>query len=94
MSSKHNAFRDGKVHLCKTMCKTCIFRPGNLANLEPGRVEQMVRQAEKNESAIICHATLQGDNAVCRGFFENHSTYPLRLARAFGVLEEIVPPKL
>lgn len=91
---KHNAYRDGKVHVCKVMCKTCIFHPGNRMDLSPGRVDKMIVDAEKKDSAIICHSTLTGDNAVCRGFYENHSTYPLRLARVMGVVEEIDPPKL
>ena len=62
--------------------------------LDSGRVDGMVAAAEKNDSAIICHSTLGGDNAVCRGFYENHSTYPLRLARVMGVVEEVEPPKL
>lgn len=29
-SARHNAYRDGRVHVCRQMCATCVFRPGNL----------------------------------------------------------------
>ena len=84
-------FRDGKVHVCREMCKTCVFRPGNLMDLVPGRLEQMIEGAVRNESSIICHATLTGDRAVCRGFFDRHKTQPLQLAERLGYLQEINP---
>jgi hypothetical protein len=63
------------------MCKTCIFRPGNLMKLEEGRVEQMVRDATSHAGgSITCHSTLGGDQAVCRGFFDRHKTGLLQLA--------------
>jgi len=85
-----NAYRDGKVHLMSEKCPTCVFRPGNLMHLEPGRVAEMVKEAKAEESAIICHSTLDGDNAVCRGFFDRHSTATLQLAERFGVLKEVM----
>lgn len=87
--SKHNVFRDGKIHVCKERCATCIFRPGNIMDLAPGRVKQMVDDATKKDTAIICHSTLEADNAVCRGFFDQYETMPLRLARAMAVVEYV-----
>lgn len=86
-----NAFRGGKVHVLAEMCATCIFRPGNLMQLEPGRVKDMVRDSHQDESAIICHATLyrEGvDNAVCRGFFDRYETLPLQVAKRMDMIEE------
>ena len=71
------------------MCDTCIFRPGNLMHLEDGGVENMVREATKNESCIPCHATTYGQaegEAVCRGFFERHATLPLQIAARLGFI--------
>jgi hypothetical protein len=87
MTAPHNIFRDGKVHVCERMCSTCIFRPGNLMNLRTGRVDSMVTEAVKNDSTIVCHATLDGDNAACRGFFEQHKTAPLQIAERLGYIE-------
>jgi hypothetical protein len=62
--------------------------------LKPGRVAQMVSEALKNDSAIICHGTLDGAQAVCRGFFDRHwrDTLPLRAAVALKVLQEVQSP--
>lgn len=64
-------------------------------DLEPGRVEQMVADSLRKDSAIICHATLGTDHpAVCRGFFDRHSrdVLPLRLAVMLERLSPVDPP--
>jgi hypothetical protein len=83
---RHNAYRDGRVHVCAELCSTCVFRPGNRMQLRSGRVRQMVDEAREHDSAIICHKTLDGDNAVCRGFFERWPTTPLQLAERLGLI--------
>lgn len=83
----HDVYRDGKVHVCARMCRTCIFHPGNRMSLNPGRVEQMVADAVQDDSAIVCHSTLDGPNSVCRGFFERHKTAPLQVAERLQVIE-------
>jgi hypothetical protein len=91
---RHNAYRDGRVHVCIAQCPTCIFRPKNRMRLAPGRVADMVALATRNESAIVCHDTLDGDNAVCRGFFDRHPTQPLQVAERLGLIEFFtLPPK-
>lgn len=88
-------FRDGRVHVLREKCATCVFRPGNLMRLEPGRLQGMVREAVADDSAITCHSTLYRedvDQAVCRGFADGYATLPLRLAAALDVLEEVPPP--
>jgi len=85
----NNVFRNGRVHVKKSMCLTCIFRPDNRMRLAAGRVEQMVEKAKQKDSSIICHSTLRTKkNAVCRGFYENHSTMTLHMAQAMGVIKE------
>ena len=88
--SPHNAYRDGKIHVCDRPCDTCVFRSGNLMRLEPGRLAAMVAEAKADESAIICHSTLYHDvidNAVCRGFSDRHPTQPLQIAERLGLIE-------
>ncbi len=80
-------YYNGKVHVRATMCETCIFRPGNLMQLHPGRVAGMVRDARAKDSCIPCHGTTYEQapqEAVCRGFYDKHPTIPLRLARSNG----------
>lgn len=82
-----NTYRDGRIHVCRRMCSTCIFRPGNLMHLRPGRVDEMVSEAVAAESTIVCHSTLDGDNAACRGFYDRHRTSTLQIAERMGVIE-------
>lgn len=85
---------DGKVHVQSEKCVTCIFRPGNLMNLEPGRVKEMVDGAVAGSSVIPCHKTTYGQTeqeATCRGYYDAHAERvpTLRLARAMGIIEEV-----
>jgi hypothetical protein len=83
--SRHNVYRDGRVHLCRQLCDTCIFRSGNLMHLEPGRIGQMVLDAQRDESAIVCHETLDGDNAE-RAREYNHVAAMIRLDTFLGII--------
>jgi hypothetical protein len=40
-----NVYRNRQVHVLAEQCATCIFRPGNLMELCPGRVRGMVAEA-------------------------------------------------
>lgn len=86
----------GTVRLCARRCDTCIFHPGNLMYLQPGRVADMVTRARRAEGHVVCHKTLGTDApAVCRGFADGPDqgrSFALRLARALGTLTEISPP--
>ena len=82
---------DDGLRVCADMCPTCIFRPGNLMHLRPGRVRRMVDQALADDSAIVCHDTLHGSEAVCRGFFDRHhaDTLLCRLGFVLGITDAI-----
>ncbi|MEU4166164.1 hypothetical protein AB0F46_04660 [Streptomyces sp. NPDC026665] len=78
------------VRVCGHRCATCIFRPGNLMNLQPGRVAQMIKKAVADEGHIVCHKTLDTKTpAICAGFAAHPrgriASLALRLAQA-GVL--------
>lgn len=86
-----NAYRDGEVHVLVEQCKTCVFRPGNLMQLQTGRLKDLVDSNLKADSALVCHDTLYKDgvdNAVCRGYFDAYAdeVTPLRLAQAMGIV--------
>jgi hypothetical protein len=90
--SRHNVYRHGRVHVCEHLCSTCIFRPGNLMMLRPGRVREMVKQAREDRSTIVCHQTLSQDQqAACRGFYDRCPTEPLQLAKRLDVIEWVKP---
>jgi hypothetical protein len=84
----NRVFVNGKVHVRRTMCATCIFRPGNLMGLSDGRVEEMIRDADEAGSCIPCHTHLYTGSPiepVCRGYYDRRSSVTLRLADAAGV---------
>lgn len=71
--TKTNVFNDGVVHVQAEKCSTCIYRPGNLMHLEPGRKESMQAGAIRDGGVIPCHQTILGarkQQSVCRGFFD------------------------
>jgi hypothetical protein len=85
----HDIYRDGKVHVCDRECSTCVFRKGNLMHLRAGRLRGMIEEAVEAQSAIVCHKTLSGENAACRGFFDRHRTGPLQIAERLGMIEYV-----
>lgn len=77
-------------------CETCIFRPGNLMYLEPGRVKSMVEECEEKDSYITCHETLEmvtgssRGEAACRGYIDaGHEPQLYRIAERLNALEEV-----
>lgn len=72
----------GTIRVCKMLCTTCIYRPGNLMHLESGRVQQMTRDAVADESRITCHKTIgTPEPAICAGF----ARHPLGKARSLAL---------
>lgn len=62
----------GVLRICADLCPTCIYRPGNLMDLDPGRVQEMTRSAIADEGHVVCHSTLGTPApAICAGF-ERH----------------------
>jgi hypothetical protein len=49
----------------------------------------MVHDSIQHDSFIPCHKTLDGERAVCRGFYEAYGdrTLGCRLGRVVGVIE-------
>jgi hypothetical protein len=79
----------GGLRVCREMCSDCVFRPGNLMRLRPGRVRGMVRDAIRDDSFIPCHQTLDDEQAVCRGFYDRFGdrTLGCRLGHFIGVID-------
>jgi hypothetical protein len=100
-TSHHEVFRDGEVHVLADRCPTCIFRPGNLVNLNPGRVKRMVDGCREDPSGggnIPCHATIWTRDvrpAICRGFYDAYRRdIPLLEAAAhMGIVAEDPVPE-
>lgn len=88
-------FSGSRVHVRAVLCSTCIFRPGNLMRLDPGRVAGMIRECLASESGnIVCHETTHGQapqRAICRGFWDRygHRQAFLQMAVRLGIIQEI-----
>jgi hypothetical protein len=88
-------YREGRVHVCEDMCPTCVFRPGNLMCLAPGRLKALVEANVTNGGALQCHETLphaigeRRPSAVCRGFYDaaGARVQALDLAQCLGLIE-------
>lgn len=76
------------LRVCIRQCSTCVFRPGNLMHLQPGRLRGMIEESIANDSFIPCHKTLDGERAVCRGFYDRHArdTLGCRLGTVVGLI--------
>lgn len=87
-------------------CATCVFRPGNLMHLRPGRLRDLVDRNLAAGALLTCHDTLShGDHpdageAACRGFWDRYApaTNLFRvMERVFALTgqpwwEEVPPP--
>ncbi|TYC73809.1 hypothetical protein [Streptomyces sp. CB01881] len=90
----------GEVRVLADLCGTCIYRPGNLMHLAPGRLRQLAQEALARRGHIVCHSTLPAlappgtKGAICRGFANAHGSaiFALRMAPLIGRLVEVPPP--
>lgn len=91
----------GGPRVLSEKCDTCIFRPGNLMRLRPGRVSEMVRESIAGGGSITCHKTLDyGEHpdygeAMCRGFYDavGERTNVIRVINRLGGFQEVPPPR-
>lgn len=82
---RFNVWRDGKVHIQRVMCKTCIYGPRSPIGVE--RRTEMERSAERAGSCIVCHSTLgTPENAGCRGHLDAGCSV-LQIAQRMGMVE-------
>lgn len=95
----------GQVRVLAEMCETCIFRPGNLMHLRPGRLAAIVKDHRAHDSNLVCHSTLPAaaprglKPALCRGHVDRCGPgQVLRIAQrltqigAAVVVIEVTPP--
>jgi hypothetical protein len=90
--ARTNVADESGVRVMADRCSTCIFRPGNLMDLQAGRVKDMLATIEQTQGCIPCHQTLDDEKqAVCRGQYEALRTQPLQLAERMGMIVEWPP---
>lgn len=86
-----------RIHVLSERCSTCVFRPGNLMSLQPGRMKDLVESNRELDTAFACHQTIYRpdvDEAVCRGYFDafGDEITPLMLGKAMDLIAEDEPP--
>ncbi len=82
-----NTYVDGRLHVRRTNCDTCIFRANKFVTDE--RVAGMVEAADADNSTIPCHKHLYEGaeiEPVCRGYFDRASSMAMRLAVAMDIV--------
>jgi hypothetical protein len=89
-----------KSRLLTAQCSTCIYRPGNLMHLRPGRLKDMTETARAEEGFVVCHQTLPDASpppgvlpAICRGFYDRFSTQALQLMERLWGFLLVDPPR-
>lgn len=94
-------YRDGQVHVMSEKCGTCVFRPGNLMNLPPGKLKGMADHVQETGIPFSCHQTLAYSEpryrehyegmALCAGAVENYGEQSviMRMAHAMDVIVEV-----
>jgi len=99
-TTQDGPFHNNRVHVLTEKCATCVFRPGNLMRLAPGRLADLIATNVDAGSALQCHDTLPygehptAEPAICRGFWDSQrERVPvLRLAQMMDIVCEIPPP--
>lgn len=89
-----------RPQLLAKRCNTCVLRPGNLMNLAPDRLADLIQTNLDAGAALICHQTLSyGDHpevgeAVCRGFYDAYGdeVNAIRVMHRLGGFQEIPAP--
>lgn len=93
------------VLLFSEKCGTCVFWPGNLMHLRPGRLADLIAANRHAGTALVCHLTTHGQRpdlgeVLCRGYYDAYGDDTAviqilrRMCAAEGVepFEEIAPP--
>jgi hypothetical protein len=83
--------------IMKEMCSTCIFHPDNRMHLRRGRMADMCRETDRNDSNVICHKSkgLEGVldvRAWCRGSVDRRPGQLIRIMGRLGGLTEVEEP--
>ncbi len=85
MAERSNDYRNGRVHIQRAMCKSCIYGPRSPIGIE--RRTEMERSAERAGRCIVRHSTLgTAENAGCRGHLDAGCSV-LQIAVRLGVVE-------
>lgn len=99
VSAREMLTDDRKVRVHRARCGTCIYWPENRMHLKEGARDDMEARADADNSWIVCHQTLPGNQygappAVCHGYYQHGkaTSWPLRWAAGSDMIEKVPPP--
>jgi len=80
-------------HVMRKMCETCIFHPGNRMDLRAGRLKELIRETDKDDTNVICHQSkgLLGKVKIkvwCKGSVDRRPGQAVRVTQRLGILKE------
>jgi hypothetical protein len=82
------------LRIMREQCSTCIFRPGNLMQLNRGRLADMVQLTRARDTNVVCHQTLgEPFGAMCRGSVDERAGQLVRIAERLNAVELVDAPK-
>ena len=82
-------FDKAGVWIMAEQCSTCIFRPGNLMQLNEGRMKDLTQSCDRADTNVICHQTLSDDvGALCKGSVDRRPGQMVRIAERLGAIKE------
>lgn len=77
----------------KECCKNCLLSKDSIVS--PARRKEIINGCIKNQTSFECHkATIEGDNILCRNFFDKfgHYSQMVRIAERMNMIEYIEQP--
>lgn len=79
------------LKVCETKCDQCLFTKDRIVSAD--RMKQILAECARDDTHFICHkASIAGQDACCRGFYETQSSNLLRIAQRLGAVEFIPVP--
>lgn len=67
-------------------CKECLFTINRIVSEQ--RLVEILDECARKNTHFTCHfATLRGEDVVCAGFFENHTSTKIELMQALNRIE-------
>lgn len=96
-------YRDGTVHVMSEKCSTCVFHPGNLMHLRPGRMKELTDHVQQTGVPFVCHQTLPFSTAdhveyydgaaLCAGSVEAYGAESqlMQMAEQMDVVTKVEP---
>src|SRR4051812_40493170 len=88
----------GRSRILNRQCGTCILRPGDPMWLGAERLREVLGDARRQGTYVVCHETLtygghpEFGPAICRGFADAYDTSALRVLRRCDRLIAVEPP--